>query len=600
MVLCVSQKHPYKNLHRLDAGAAGPRRRRRRWCSRASPPRTSASCARSRSELGVDERVRLPDWLSDGSLAGLYALSSAFVLPSLVEGFGLPVLEAMLRGVPVACSNTLLAAGGGRRCGTAVRPERPGAGHRRDPAAAGGPRARRAPGRARARARGEVHLGAHGRARASRATGGRSPQRARWPAAEARLRLRASLADRAPRPDRPRPSGHALGAGAMAGAAARFEVSYLLTRSNRFPPPGGAAGARRARCATCCPRGRSGRSGARVLGDRYLACGRAASRARTSCTPRSSPTGSPRRPPGASAAMASGSCRPSGRRCRCMGAYRNRHARRYRQLVLAETDLFLPATERAAKALRLEGVEEARITVCAAGDRRRALRACGRASSRAGGAPIVSPGRLVWEKGHQDVLRALAALHRGIVTPPTGGGALPRLLIVGAGPRSAAPARARGRAGAGEARGDRVPFPTSGCRRCSRARPRWCSPACRRRAPPTTPSTFPTPSGRSSSGMVLAEAMAAGLRDRHDDQRRDPRGAGRARVDLVAPGDWMGIARALAAGPLSRPPARGSTIRPRCLGATRRPPPRTAGRGLRSSALGCAPVGAARKTICSV
>ena len=50
--------------------------------------------------------MRLARRLSESSLAGLYALSSAFVLPSLVEGFGLPVLEAMLRDVPVACSNS--------------------------------------------------------------------------------------------------------------------------------------------------------------------------------------------------------------------------------------------------------------------------------------------------------------------------------------------------------------------------------------------------------------------------------------------------------------------------------------------------------------
>ena len=35
-----------------------------------------------------------------------YAAATAFVFPSLAEGFGLPVLEALARGVPVACSNT--------------------------------------------------------------------------------------------------------------------------------------------------------------------------------------------------------------------------------------------------------------------------------------------------------------------------------------------------------------------------------------------------------------------------------------------------------------------------------------------------------------
>jgi glycosyltransferase involved in cell wall biosynthesis len=56
-------------------------------------------------ELGVAARVRFPDWLEEDELDGLYRLSCAFVLPSLIEGFGLPVLEAMARGVPVACAN---------------------------------------------------------------------------------------------------------------------------------------------------------------------------------------------------------------------------------------------------------------------------------------------------------------------------------------------------------------------------------------------------------------------------------------------------------------------------------------------------------------
>jgi glycosyltransferase involved in cell wall biosynthesis len=55
-------------------------------------------------ELGLDDDVRWPGWLEAAELEGLWALSRAFVFPSLNEGFGLPVLEAMARGVPVACS----------------------------------------------------------------------------------------------------------------------------------------------------------------------------------------------------------------------------------------------------------------------------------------------------------------------------------------------------------------------------------------------------------------------------------------------------------------------------------------------------------------
>ena len=51
------------------------------------------------------DRVRLLGWVDDATLDGLYRAADCFVFPSLAEGFGLPVLEAMLRGAPVACSN---------------------------------------------------------------------------------------------------------------------------------------------------------------------------------------------------------------------------------------------------------------------------------------------------------------------------------------------------------------------------------------------------------------------------------------------------------------------------------------------------------------
>jgi glycosyltransferase involved in cell wall biosynthesis len=55
---------------------------------------------------GVGDRVRMLGWVDDATLDGLYRAADCFVFPSLAEGFGLPVLEAMLRGTPVACSNT--------------------------------------------------------------------------------------------------------------------------------------------------------------------------------------------------------------------------------------------------------------------------------------------------------------------------------------------------------------------------------------------------------------------------------------------------------------------------------------------------------------
>jgi glycosyltransferase involved in cell wall biosynthesis len=54
--------------------------------------------------LGLGSDVRFLGWVTAEELEGLYAVAAGFVFPSLAEGFGLPVLEAMARGVPVACS----------------------------------------------------------------------------------------------------------------------------------------------------------------------------------------------------------------------------------------------------------------------------------------------------------------------------------------------------------------------------------------------------------------------------------------------------------------------------------------------------------------
>jgi glycosyltransferase involved in cell wall biosynthesis len=57
------------------------------------------------TELGVADRVVLAGYMDDAGLEGLWNLAAAAAFPTKVEGFGLPVLEAMLRGVPLACSD---------------------------------------------------------------------------------------------------------------------------------------------------------------------------------------------------------------------------------------------------------------------------------------------------------------------------------------------------------------------------------------------------------------------------------------------------------------------------------------------------------------
>jgi glycosyltransferase involved in cell wall biosynthesis len=56
-------------------------------------------------ELGLAERVVLTGYVPDADLPALLSGALAFVFPSLYEGFGLPVLEAMACATPVVCSN---------------------------------------------------------------------------------------------------------------------------------------------------------------------------------------------------------------------------------------------------------------------------------------------------------------------------------------------------------------------------------------------------------------------------------------------------------------------------------------------------------------
>ncbi|KKW15567.1 MAG: hypothetical protein A2843_01305 [Candidatus Wildermuthbacteria bacterium RIFCSPHIGHO2_01_FULL_48_27b] len=56
-------------------------------------------------ELGMEKRVRFLGYVTDGQLKYLYNKAQALVFVSFIEGFGMPVLEAMHAGLPVIASN---------------------------------------------------------------------------------------------------------------------------------------------------------------------------------------------------------------------------------------------------------------------------------------------------------------------------------------------------------------------------------------------------------------------------------------------------------------------------------------------------------------
>jgi glycosyltransferase involved in cell wall biosynthesis len=107
VLLSLSAKRPHKNLAVLLGALARINPDRRPLLILPGYPTEHEQELRERARAdGVQSDVRFLGWLPSREVEGLWALADAFVFPSLYEGFGLPVLEAMARGVPVACSNS--------------------------------------------------------------------------------------------------------------------------------------------------------------------------------------------------------------------------------------------------------------------------------------------------------------------------------------------------------------------------------------------------------------------------------------------------------------------------------------------------------------
>ena len=106
VVLTVSAKKANKNLLRLIRAMAGVLER---WPDAVlvmpgNPSPHELELRALAAELDMADSVVFPEYVDAHDLEGLYALASCFVFASINEGFGIPILEAMRRGVPVACS----------------------------------------------------------------------------------------------------------------------------------------------------------------------------------------------------------------------------------------------------------------------------------------------------------------------------------------------------------------------------------------------------------------------------------------------------------------------------------------------------------------
>ena len=107
-VLCVAGTDPSKNVKNLiGAFSRLPSEiRRQHHLVLVGDVKRCKALQQLVKEQGIAEQTVFTGLVSDPQLVALYQQASAFVFPSLYEGFGFPVLEAMACGCPVITSST--------------------------------------------------------------------------------------------------------------------------------------------------------------------------------------------------------------------------------------------------------------------------------------------------------------------------------------------------------------------------------------------------------------------------------------------------------------------------------------------------------------
>lgn len=104
-ILFVGTLQPRKNIERLIEAFSTLRNRNLQLIIVGKTGWLYEDILNAPKKYGVVENVKFLEFVSDEDLSELYSNAEFFILPSLYEGFGLPVLEAMQHGCPVITSN---------------------------------------------------------------------------------------------------------------------------------------------------------------------------------------------------------------------------------------------------------------------------------------------------------------------------------------------------------------------------------------------------------------------------------------------------------------------------------------------------------------
>lgn len=108
-ILCVANMSKHKNIGVLLEAYAlldeGLRSKHALVIVGRSDERYLAGLREQALLLGIDHQITFAGWVPNDQLGLYYEAASVFVLPSLVETFGIPIIEAMACGVPTVVSN---------------------------------------------------------------------------------------------------------------------------------------------------------------------------------------------------------------------------------------------------------------------------------------------------------------------------------------------------------------------------------------------------------------------------------------------------------------------------------------------------------------